>query len=176
MKRISWLTVGVVGVMVVCRPGAADAVAGTLEQSPGGSVSRAVYDTTAWTLKLDANLGAADAAAGVCVDTIFDWEVVDANGRRHYDARVLRNCDAGPLRRGSWVEMKNGLTATGVRKSRGCLVTGTDASGRWGKRTGCETLVGANVADCGSNSVACFIRKGGVITRTGWSNPLDANA
>jgi hypothetical protein len=159
------------GLLAVPNP----AYAETYDQTPG--LSSAIQAPGAqWALALEATLSPADAAMGMCVDSFFDWNVIDAAAgfKRHYDARVVRNCDVGTLRRDRWIDDPTGLTVTGPRKIGSCLVVGTDAQGRWGNRVDCEVILGAPVAPCGSGSAACFIRKNGVLLKTGWNFPQTA--
>jgi hypothetical protein len=174
-QRHGWWRLAVAPLVAVALVAAPHpAVAETFDQTPGTSL--AVQSPGAqWELSIEATLSARDAALGFCIDSYFDWNVVDAAGsKRHYDARVVRNCDVGTLTRDRWIDDPTGLTLTGPRKIGSCLVIGTDSQGRWGTRIGCEMLLGAGVAPCGSTSVACFIRKRGVLLKTGWNFPQSA--
>jgi hypothetical protein len=146
-----------------------------ITQSPGSSSTTQVPGAD-WGLSISATASSAEVAAGVCVDSYFDWDVVATAGGavRHYDARVVRNCDMGVLTRSKWADDTTGLTITGVHKAGGCLVVGTDSLGRWGTRINCEVSFGMPVASCGTKSAACYIRKNGVITKTGWTLPQNA--
>jgi hypothetical protein len=143
----------------------------TFQQAVGSSTGEQISGANL-SLTVTATLSSSDATLRVCVDSFFDWDTFDANGsKRHYDARVVRNCDVGALTRSKWIDDFAGLVVTGTHKAGSCLVVGTDSQGRFGTRVNCVLAVGAGVAPCGSGSAACYIRKRGVIIKTGWNFP-----
>jgi hypothetical protein len=169
-RRFRSLVSVVSAALLVVSPNPASAA--EFKEKVGSSTARQISGAN-WQLTLEAGLSNADAARGMCIDSYFDWNVVDARTgvRRHYDVRVVRNCDPGVVVRSKWFDDPTGLVLTGPRKIGSCLVAGTDSKGRWGVRLGCVSLLGASIAPCGSGSAACYIRKNGTTIKTGWLHP-----